>query len=106
MEEKRRKEKGKREVECWGCGETGHFRRNCPKSKLSDEKGKGDKGDAKVEATATAESNLEGEGAWCMEGLVMDTGVPWGVFDCPVPVPVEFPSRDHGCGIPAKFPRA
>jgi hypothetical protein len=30
-ESKGRKEKGKREVECWGCGEKGHFRRNCPK---------------------------------------------------------------------------
>jgi hypothetical protein len=38
--------------------------------------------------------------------LVMDTGVPWGVFGYPAPVPAEFPSRDHGCGISAKFPRA
>ena len=38
--------------------------------------------------------------------LVMNTGVPWGVFGCPVPVPAEFPSRSHGCGIPAEFPRA
>ena len=39
-------------------------------------------------------------------GIVMNTGVPWGVFGCPVPVPAEFPSRSHGCGIPAEFPRA
>jgi len=38
--------------------------------------------------------------------LVMDMGVPWGVFGCPVPVPAEFPSRNGGCGIPVKFPRA
>jgi len=66
-ESKGRKEKGRRENECWGCGEKEHFRQNRPKSKSSDEKGEGDKGDAKVEAAATAESELEGKGAWCME---------------------------------------
>ncbi len=36
--------------------------------------------------------------------LVMDTGVPRVVFGWPAPVPAEFPSRDHGYGIPAEFP--
>src|SRR6266545_3866548 len=40
------------------------------------------------------------------EDVVMDTGVPRGIFAWPAPVPAEFPSRIHGCGIPAKFPRA
>jgi len=66
-ESKGRKEKGRREIECWDCGEKGHFWQNCPKSKSSDEKGKGDKGDAKVKATAMAESDSESEGTWCME---------------------------------------
>ena len=60
--------KGKREVECWGCREKGHIRRNCPKSesKSSDKKDEGDK-DVEPEAAGAAESDLEGEGAWCME---------------------------------------
>ena len=66
-EEKGRKEKGKRKVECWDCGEKGHIWRNCPKSKSSDEKGEGDKGDTKGDAAGAAESDSEGEGAWCME---------------------------------------
>jgi hypothetical protein len=31
--------------------------------------------------------------------LVMDTGVPRGIFGSPAPVPAEFPSSGHGCGI-------
>ena len=46
------------------------------------------------------------DAAQTASGIVMDTGVPWGVFGWPVPVPAEFPSRSHGCGIPAEFPRA
>ena len=38
--------------------------------------------------------------------IMMDTGVPRGVFGCPAPVPAEFPSHVHGCGNPMKFPRA
>lgn len=71
VELKGRKGKGKREVECWGCGEKGHFRRDCPKPEPSDEK---DKGDSKAEAANTAESDSECEKAWCMEeDLVMVT---------------------------------
>jgi hypothetical protein len=35
--------------------------------------------------------------------VVMDTGVPQGVFGSPAPVPTKFLSRVYGCGIPAKF---
>ena len=61
---KGRKGKGNMEVECWNCGEKGHFQRDCPKPKPSDEK---DEGDSKAEATNTAESDSECEEAWCME---------------------------------------
>ena len=37
--------------------------------------------------------------------LFPDEGVPRGIFAWPAPVPAEFPSRIHGCGFPAKFPR-
>ena len=37
-----------------------------------------------------------------MKALVMDTGVPQGIFSQPAPTPVKIPSRNHMCGIPTQ----
>jgi hypothetical protein len=34
--------------------------------------------------------------------LVMDTGVPWGIFSQPAPAPVQISSRNYGYGIPTQ----
>jgi hypothetical protein len=63
------KTKGKKKVECWNCGETGHFKNKCTQPKKvkpqteSKEKDKG-KGAANV-----AEANSEEDGAWAAEAV-------------------------------------
>jgi len=57
-----RRGKARANVECWGCGEKGHFKWQCKNPKV-DEKSKEDE----KEVAGTVESDSEGEGAWAVE---------------------------------------
>src|SRR5271168_4942774 len=55
---KGRKGKGKKDVDCWNCGETGHYSNKCPKPKV-------DKKSKPSTSTANAAANVsDEEGAW------------------------------------------
>jgi hypothetical protein len=55
---KGRKGKGKKDVDCWNCGEKGHFSNKCPKPKV-------DKKSKASTSTANAAANVsDEEGAW------------------------------------------
>jgi len=56
-----RRGKARADVECWGCGEKGHFKWQCKNLKI-DEKSKDGN-----EAAGVAESDSEGEGVWAVE---------------------------------------
>ena len=61
---KGRKGKGKKDVECWNCGEMGHFSNKCTKPKV-DKKSKASTSTANAAAPTSDE-----EGAWVMEEVV------------------------------------
>ena len=75
--------KDRSKIECWNCGEKGHFSSKCDKPKKSKDSSKSTaKSDSKKEGTSAvanvAESSSDDEGAWAAEEVVATSGgVDW-----------------------------
>ena len=59
-----KKQRGKKNIECWNCGKKGHFNNNCPDTK-ADKNLKGKLSENTANAVASDE-----EGAWEVEEVV------------------------------------
>jgi hypothetical protein len=75
--------RGKRDlskIECWNCGELGHFSSKCDKPKKSKDTKSTVKSDPKKEGTSAAvvDSSSDDEGAWAAVELENDTSVGGG----------------------------